>query len=335
MDPKKFIDKMISGYEQMFGTKPSTTPQSPLPDGDHPELDTSEFLDEEETQQYQSLIGSLQWAISIGRWDIQTAVMTMSSFCAQPRKGHLERCKRIYGYITRFKHFNIKFRVQEPDFSEFDNKIKFDWSTSVYGDVSENIPEDAPEPRGKQVTLVHYFDANLMHDVLSGKAVTGCVHFANKTPIMWYSKKQATSETATYGSEFIAGRTCIEQIVDLRNTFRYLGVPINEISYVFGDNQSMIDSATFPYARLQKRHNILSFHFVRSMIAAGFIAMHHLTSTSNAADILTKHWSHGSVYNLLKPIFHHTGNTASLYEDDSPNCLDKLYKPTIQSNGEY
>ena len=85
-----------------------------------------------------------------------------------------------------------------------------------------------------------------MHDVLSGKAVTGCVHFANKTPIMWYSKKQATSETATYGSEFIAGRTCIEQIVDLRNTLRYLGVPINETCYVFGDNQSMIHSATFP-----------------------------------------------------------------------------------------
>ena len=113
------------------------------------------------------------------------------------------------------------------------------------------------------MTLVHYFDANLMHDVLSGKAVTGCVHFANKTPIMWYSKKQATSETATYGSEFIAGRTRIEQIVDLRNTIRYLGVPINEISCVFGDNQSMIDSATFPYARLQKRHNILSFLFVK------------------------------------------------------------------------
>ena len=66
MDPKKLIDKMIAGYKQIFGTKPSSTPQSPLPDGDHPELGTSEFLDEEGIQQYQSLIGSLQWAILIG-----------------------------------------------------------------------------------------------------------------------------------------------------------------------------------------------------------------------------------------------------------------------------
>ncbi len=65
-----------------------------------------------------------------------------------------------------------------------------------------------------------------MHDVLSGKLVTGAFHMANLTPIMWYSKKQATSETATYGAEFLATRTCMEQIVDLHYSFRYLGVPV-------------------------------------------------------------------------------------------------------------
>ena len=75
-------------------------------------------------------------------------------------------CKRIYGYITKFKHFNIKFRVEEPDFSEFDNRVKSHWSISVYENASENFPEDSPEPRGKQVTLIHYFDANLMHNRL-------------------------------------------------------------------------------------------------------------------------------------------------------------------------
>ena len=53
---------------------------SPLEKGDHPELDTSELLDPTGVQQYQSLIGSLQWAISLGRFDIATAVMTMSGF---------------------------------------------------------------------------------------------------------------------------------------------------------------------------------------------------------------------------------------------------------------
>jgi hypothetical protein len=49
--------------------------------------------------------------------------------------------------------------------------------------------------------------------------VTGILHIANQTPIDWFSKKQVTVETATYGSEFVAARTCTEQIMDLRNTF--------------------------------------------------------------------------------------------------------------------
>ena len=65
-------------------------------------------------------------------------------------------------------------------------------------------PHDAPKPLGKYVTLTHYVDVNLLHDLITGRSVTGILHLINKTPIDWYSKKQATVETATYGSEFIA-----------------------------------------------------------------------------------------------------------------------------------
>jgi hypothetical protein len=81
----------------MFGELPKMA-QSPMPPGDHPELDTSEFLEEDQISIYQSLIGTLQWIISIGRFDIQVAVASLSTFRAIPRRGHLERCKRIFGY---------------------------------------------------------------------------------------------------------------------------------------------------------------------------------------------------------------------------------------------
>jgi hypothetical protein len=45
--------------------------------------------------------------------------------------------------------------------------------------------------------------------------MTGILHFMNKTPIDWYSKKQATVKTATYGSEMVAFCTGVEQIIDL------------------------------------------------------------------------------------------------------------------------
>ena len=69
--------------------------------------------------------------------------------------------------------------------SGFDNKTRFDWSSTVYyGNPTEELPTNAPEPLGKRVTLIDYFDANLMHDVLSGKAVSGCLHMW-RTRLLW------------------------------------------------------------------------------------------------------------------------------------------------------
>ena len=82
-------------------------------------MDTSSFLEEEDILVYQSLIGSIQWAVTLGRFDVSTAVMTMSSFRSQPREGHLERLKRIIGYLSKFRHFKIRFQTDEPDFSLF------------------------------------------------------------------------------------------------------------------------------------------------------------------------------------------------------------------------
>jgi hypothetical protein len=86
--------------------------------------------------------------------------------------------------------------------------------------------------------------------------------FLNKTPIEWYSKKQATVETATYGSEFIAARTCVDQIVDLQSYLRYLGVLVHGFSYMIGDNKTVIDGASFPHSKLHKQHNAMSIRYV-------------------------------------------------------------------------
>ena len=74
----------------------------------------------------------------------------------------------------------------------------------MYGDTKEAIPHDAPIPLGNPVIMTHCVDANLYHNILTGRSVTGVLHFLNKVTIDWVSKKQATSERAIYGSEFVA-----------------------------------------------------------------------------------------------------------------------------------
>ena len=81
---------------------------------------------------------------------------------------------------------------------------------------------------------------------------------------------------------------------------------------VWGDNKSTIDSSIIPEARLHKRHNILSFHYVRGKISRGYINLQLVSSIF--ANILTKNWSyHSSYYELIQSLFHHSGNTAALF----------------------
>jgi hypothetical protein len=165
--PKKYIEKMIANYERLFGTSPRQTFSSLLEKGDHLEMDNSELLDDEGVKIYQSLIGALQGVVTIGHFDINTAVMTLSSFRAAPRKGHLERVKRIYGYLSKMRNAVLRVRTEEPDFTDLPNH-EGDWTRTVYGAIEELLPHDAPEPLGKWVTLTHYVDANLMHDLITG-----------------------------------------------------------------------------------------------------------------------------------------------------------------------
>ena len=90
--------------------------------GDHPESDTSDFCNQDQINQYQTIVGQLIWLSGLGRFDIAVHVMTMSRFRQQPRIGHLERLKKIVGYLANLPHGALRFRLHEPDYSNLPHK---------------------------------------------------------------------------------------------------------------------------------------------------------------------------------------------------------------------
>ena len=164
--PRRYIEKMIGTFEQMFGEKPRAY-SSLLERNDHPKLDDSQEMEGDDVRKYQSMVGALQWAIALGRFDVLTPTMTMSSFRACPRVAHLDRLKRMYGFLRKHKHGAIRVRAGLPDHSRGPDN-EHDWMHTVYGNVKEQIPHDAPELLGKEVVTTMYEDANLYHDMLTG-----------------------------------------------------------------------------------------------------------------------------------------------------------------------
>ena len=235
--------------------------------------------------------------------------MTMASFRAAPREGHLERLKRMYGYLRKNPDGAIRFRTGLPDNDALFDMEEFDWMYTVYGECEEEIDKNLPTPKGKMVRMTTFVDANLMHCKVTGKAATGILHLVNQTPVEWFSRKQPTVETATYGSEFVAARTATDQIIDLRYTLRSMGVPLEKATWLLGDNKSVVTSSTIPHSSLNKRHVALAYHRVRSAIAAKFIKFCHMDGNQNPSDIMTKFLAHPKLWAFTQPLLFWRGDT--------------------------
>jgi hypothetical protein len=84
---------------------------------------------------------------------------------------------------------------------------------------------------------------------------------------------------------------------------------------MFGDNQAVVTNSTIPHSSLNKRHNALSYHRVKGMIAAKILGYHLIDGKKNQADVVRKHWWHQKVWNLLKPLLLFSGDTESINDD--------------------
>jgi hypothetical protein len=126
-----------------------------------------------------------------------------------------------------------------------------------------------------------YQDANLQHDLVTGRAMSGIIHLVNQTPIASYCKKQNTVETASIGSEFMVARHACEQIIDLHYTLCMMGIQIDGPAWAFGDNASLVTSSTIPQSTLNKQQNALSFHRICESIAAKIMYLVHVEGKYN------------------------------------------------------
>jgi hypothetical protein len=162
-----------------------------------------------------------------------------------------------------------------------------DW-TEMYPHAAEQIPLNAPEARGKPVELRAYIDADHAGDKLTRRSRTGVLIYVQQALIMWYSKRQNSVETSTFGSEFVALKTGVEMIQGLRYKLRMMGVPLSGPADVRCDNMSVVNNTTAPESQLKKKSNAIAYHFVRECVASNTIQVTHEKSETNLADCLTK-----------------------------------------------
>ena len=188
----------------------------------------------------------LRWAVELGRIDIFCGVVIMLQYSASPRIGHLEGLYNIFGYLR--KH-NLSRVVLDPKHHEVDQglftSVDTDWN-NFYGEVVEDLPPGTAEPLVKSVHTTCFVDADHSGNVVTCQSHTGVLIFVMSAPIIWFSKKQNTVESSTFGSEFVAMRTARYLIVALRYKLRMFGVPLDGPTYTMCDNQGVVKKKRLP-----------------------------------------------------------------------------------------
>jgi len=253
---------------------------------DHPEIDDTQLLDPKSHSIYRFLVGAGIWSITLGRFDIIYAIQTLSHFLQAPRKGHLDRAIRIFGYLKFNPTLGISMTPTTSSFPTSATEFTPSHWREQYPNAREDIPADAPPPLGRPISLVVHVDASHASNLINRRSVTGFIVFANGVPIYWHSKQQNTIETSTFGSEIVAARIAAEKIIEYRYKLRMMG--IQGPSLLFGDNKSVVTSCSILSNTLKKRHNALAFHKLRECVATGIIQIFHVDGKSNVADIFTK-----------------------------------------------
>ena len=172
---------------------------------------------------------------------------------------------------------------------EFDTSrfTECDWS-EFYPGAKEEEPPNAPELRGQEVHMTCFVDADHAGCRETRRSHTGIIIYVQRTPVVWYSKRQNTVESSTFGSEFVAMKTAVEQVEALRYKLRMMGVPVDGPTSVFCDNESVFKNSTRPESTLKKKHNAIAYHRTREAIAAGIIRVAWEDGRFNLADVLTK-----------------------------------------------
>jgi hypothetical protein len=166
----------------------------------------------------------------------------LSTYLCLPREGRLEAVLHVFAYLALYHNARVVF---DPTYPYFDmgTFIKTDCK-SMYGDVKEIIPSDAPVPRGNEVGLRFFVDSDHAGEQFTWRSRTGFFIYLNVAPIVWFSKHQPTVESSVFGAEFVAMKngTCR----GLRYKLIMMGVPLSGPTFVYGDNMYVVHNTQQP-----------------------------------------------------------------------------------------
>ena len=238
-----------------FGMEDSKAVSTPLATGTKLiKIDASSAKHEFDIQLlYQSIVGSLMYAMLCTRPDIAFAVQQLSQFASDPSPIHLQAAKRVLRYLQGSRELHLTYKRNGGD--------------------TESVQS--------------YSDANFAADE-DRKSISGYVFTLAGSPISWQAKKQSMIALSTAEAEYAALTQATKEAIWLQNLLKDLGMSKYAPKIVNVDNQGTIALAENPIHHARTKHLDIQLQFVRNSIEDGTIKLQYCPTNDMLADIMTK-----------------------------------------------
>jgi hypothetical protein len=213
-------------------------------------LDADEEGEHVDQKEYQSMIGSLLYLTAM-RPDIQLSVCLCARFQASPRTSHRQAVKRIFRYLRHTPDFGLWYSASS--------------SLALHG----------------------FSDVNFVGCRLDRKSTSGTCQFLGSSLVFWSSRKQSSVAQSTTEAEYVATASCCSQLLWITYTMSDFGEEYTHVPLQC-DSTSAISIAKNPVLHSKTKHIEVRYHFLRDNVEKRKIALIHVPTHDQLADIFTK-----------------------------------------------
>ena len=233
---------------------------------------------------YRTVLVELMFAYVCCRLDIAYAVTTLSKFSTSPTRLHYTYLKGVVGYLSRTKHYGIRYHRSCLPSEYFSNLPSGDFS-----DRPPPLPDffkDFPTINNHEVTC--FVDAAYANDPRKRRSTTGFALMLAGGAIMYRSKTQTVTALSSTEAEFFAAVSASKIILYLRSVLKELSLPMTSPTPIYEDNEACIKVINANHPTDRTRHIDTPFFRVMSWRKRGDIALRFIRGILNPADAASK-----------------------------------------------
>ena len=249
-----YIDSILRKYG-MEHANPVSTPLDP----NHKLEPNKEICEPNRSNDYASLIGSLQYLAIATRPNIAFAVNRLASYTENPSLKHYGAAKRLLRYIKETRDYGITYHTHaNRHIGPPDTNIVYGFSDAAFANTDDR------------------------------KSTSGYVFMSNGGAITWRSKKQTTIALSSTEAEYVALSEAAREAMWLYQLYGELGYPQTNPILILGDNNGSIAMAKNPEFHKRSKHVDIRWHWVRDLVNDGYVNIVDCRDPEQTADVLTK-----------------------------------------------